>query len=153
MGLTGNSTYSFKDLTGVLNSPLAGFIILAGGNIGAGKFVIDMAATRSENEASSDGAVMTSAIAGGNHGTITCDVQQTSILHKFFLEMNNLHQTAVDNGDISLWAASELEFRSILDGSQHIATGVSIQKTPPKTYDARGGMITWVLLAANIVNI
>lgn len=153
MSLQGNSTYSFKDLTGVLVSPLAGQIIIAGGNIGLGQITIDMTATRSEIDAAADGAIMTSAIAGGDHATVTLEMQQTSPLHKFLLQMNNLHQTALNSGDVTFWAASALDLTAIFSGAQHIGTGVSIMKTPPKVYAARGAMLSWTLLAANMVNL
>jgi hypothetical protein len=144
----GQSTYSFKDTTGAFVSPLAGTLQIAGGKIGAGKFEIENSTTRSEQDTASDGAVMVSYIAG-DAGSFQIEVQQTSIIHKFLLAAFNLHKTAADAGDVSNWASSDLFLRNILDGSQHVLNGISFTKIPTKTYAGRGGMLTWVLMAAN----
>lgn len=148
----GTTTYSFKDLVGAIASALAGTFVLAGAAIGNGQMVVAMATTRSEQDTAADGAVMVTYVAG-NSGSLAIECQQTSALHKFLLAANNLHQTAADNDDITNWASSTVQLRNIVDGSQHILTGVSFAKTPDKTYAVRGGMVTWTLMAANIVNL
>lgn len=146
------TTYSFKDTVGAIVSPLAGPFVLAGASIGNGQMVVTMATTRSEQDTAADGAVMVSYVAG-NSGNFNIECQQTSALHKYLLATNNLHQTAADADDVSNWAGLTVQLRNILDGSQHLLTGVSFSKTPDKTYASRGGMVTWSLLAANIVNL
>jgi hypothetical protein len=148
----GTTTYSFKDLVGSITSPLAGSFVLAGAAIGNGQVRITMTTTRSELDTAADGAVMVSYIAG-SAGMMEIECQQTSALHKFLLYMNNLHQTAADADDVSSWAASSVQLRNITDGSQHLATGVSLAKTPDKTYAVRGGMITWSLPCAHVTNL
>jgi hypothetical protein len=149
---SGTTVYSFKDTVGAFVSLLAGPFVLAGGNVGAGQFVIDMTTARSEQDTASDGAVMVTYIAGES-GTFTVECQQTSALHKYFLGAFNLHKTAANAHDVSNWASSAVQLRNVTDGSQHILTGVSFSKIPPKTYAGRGGLITWTFLAANVVNL
>jgi hypothetical protein len=148
----GTTTYSFKDTVGFIYCPLNAGFILAGASIGNGQMVVSNATTRSEQDTAADGAVMVSYIAGSS-GSITIECQQTSLIHKYLLATNALLQAAADADDVSNWAANSVQLRNILDGSTHYLTGVSFAKTPDKTYAGRGGMITWMLLAANVVNL
>jgi len=152
MPSNGTTSYSFKDTVGAFVSPLAGSFVIAGANLGAGQIVISMATTRSEQDTAADGAVMVTYLSGSS-GQLSIDCQQTSAIHKFLLAAQNLHPTAADADDISNWAGCSIQLRNILDGSQHLLTGVSFTKAPDKTYAARGGMVTWTLLAANVVNL
>ena len=53
---------------------------------------------------------------------------------------------------MSGWASTAIAFRTLLDGSTHIATGISFAKIPDKPYHAQGQKMTWRLMAANIIN-
>lgn len=152
MAGNGATTYSFRDSTGSIVSPLAGNFKIAGGNIGAGQFVVTNRTTRSELDVSADGAPMTSYISDQTGG-LNVECQQTSSIHKFLLAMFNLHQTAAESNDISNWAAITAMLRNTLDGSQHLLTGMSMTKIPDKTYGPRGQNVTWVLLASQVVNL
>jgi hypothetical protein len=147
------TTYSFKDLSGVLNNPLLGQPFqIVGGNIGTGQISIRMLTQRTEFETAADGVVMPSYVAGAS-GEATIEVQQTSELHHALLDLYNQLITAADSGDVSNWSSTSLTFRTVLDGSYHTLSGVSFQKTPDKPYAAKGQNITWTLMAAQIVNI
>jgi hypothetical protein len=146
------TTYSFKDLTGVLVNPLmAAAFPIVGGNIGVGEINIRMDTVRTEHEVAADGVVMPSYIAG-NNATVTLQMQQTSELHHSLLALYNSLVVAADGGDISNWAATVLSLRTILDGSGHFLSGVSFEKIPDKPYAARGQMVTWTLKAASCIN-
>jgi hypothetical protein len=145
------TTYSFKDLTGALTNPLIGAFPLAGGNIGVGSITITMAMQRTEHDVAADGVVMPSYVAGDN-GDVAIEVQQTSGLHHALLGLYNQLKTAADGGDVSNWAATAMTFRTLLDGSTHVITGASFQKTPPKPYAAHGAKITWTFMGCSIVN-
>jgi hypothetical protein len=152
MGANGATTYSFKDSTGAIISPLAGSFQIAGGSIGAGQFVVSNRTNRSEIDVSADGAPMTSYISDASGG-LEIECQQTSSIHKFLLAMFNLHTTAAEANDVSNWAAITGFLRNSLDGSQHLLTGMSMTKIPNKTYGARGQMITWTLLCSQVTNL
>jgi hypothetical protein len=109
-----------------------------------------MTTQRTEHETGTDGVVMPSYIAG-DAGEITIQCQQTSRLHHALLSLFNLAITAANIGDISNWAGMSLSLRTIFDGSGHNLFGVSFQKVPDKPYAARGQNVTWVLMAANVV--
>lgn len=148
-----SATYSFKDTSGSLTNPvLAGAPIVFAGEIGMGQFTISMHQERTTHDVAADSTVMPSYIAGDN-GDVAIEVQQTSSLHADLLALYNLLKIAADSGDVTNWAASALSLRNVVDGSQHILTGVSFSKIPNKVYAAQGQKITWVLLAANIVNL
>jgi Protein of unknown function (DUF3277) len=147
-----NATYSFKDLVGVLSNPvLPAPYQIVGGNIGNGQITIRMLTQRTEHEVGTDGTVMPSYISGSN-GEITIEVQQTSALHHALLDLYNLLATAADNDQLANWAATVINLRTVLDASTHILSGVSFQKIADKPYAAKGQHISWVLMAANIVN-
>jgi Protein of unknown function (DUF3277) len=147
------TTYAFKDLTGVLNNPVAldAPIQLVGGNIGLGELSIRMLTQRTEHEVGTDGVVMPSYVAGQN-AELTIQVQQTSPLHHALLDLYNTLTSLADNGDVSGWASTTISLRTILDGSGHFLAGVSFQKIPDKPYAAKGQNVTWVLMAASCVN-
>lgn len=147
-----SATYSFKDTSGSLTNPiLAGAPIVFAGEIGMGQFVVSMHTDRTVMDTASDGTIMPSYIAGDS-GDIAIEVQQTSILHQLLLGLYNLLKIAADAGDVSNWAASALSLRNVVDGSQHILTGVAFSKIPNKVYTAQGQKITWTLMAANVQN-
>jgi hypothetical protein len=145
-------TYSFKDLVGALtNTVFRVSFPLTGGNIGIGSMTISMGTERTTHDVAADGVVMPSYIAGDN-GEISIEAQQTSPIHHALLDLYNLCVTAANNDDVSGWASTGIAFRTLLDGSTHVATGVSFGKIPDKPYQAQGQRVTWRLLAANIIN-
>ena len=147
-----SSTYSFKDSAASITNPvLAGAPIVLAGEIGMGEFIISMHTERTVHDVAADGTVMPSYMAGDN-GAVTIMVQQTSIVHIELLALYNLLKIAADSGDVSNWAATAISIRNTVDGSQHLLTGVSFSKIPDKTYAAQGGRLSWVLMAASIVN-
>jgi hypothetical protein len=149
---TVQTTYSFKDLTGVLDNPLLDAPLqLVGGNIGLGTISIRMLTQRTELETAADGVVMPSYVPGQS-AEITIEMQQTSALHHLLLSLYNLLTTAADGGDISSWAATVISLRTILDGSGHLLEGVGFQKIPDKPYAAKGQNVTWTLMAASATN-
>jgi len=147
----GTTTYSFKDLTGAMASPLAGPFILAGGNLGDGKFTIEMTHEWTEHDVAADGAVMVSASPGQN-GTVKINCQQTSAVNAYLKTAQNLHQTQLQNGNSALWAAIALDLQNAVTGDQNVCTGVSFSKKPPQPYGPKGEYIEWTLYAANIAN-
>jgi len=147
-----STTYSFKDLVGVLTNDVFGTsITLTGGNVGLGQITITMATARTAHDVAADGVVMPSYLAGDN-GACNIEVQQTSNLHHDLLALYNSAVTAAESGNVSGWAATTLSFRTVADGSIHNLTGVSFNKIPDKPYHAAGQRVTWELMAANIVN-
>ena len=145
-------TYSFKDLVGVLVNPVFGVSIpLTGGNMGFGQLTITMTTERTTQDVAADGTVMPSYVAGDN-GAADLEVQQTSTLHHELLDLYNLCVLAANADDVSGWAATIISFRTILDGANHVLTGVSFAKIPDKPYQASGQKVRWALMAANVVN-
>jgi hypothetical protein len=145
------TTYSFKDVVGVISNPTFGITFpLTGGNIGVGTITVTMAQERTVHDVAADGTVMPSYIAGDNgHCTIEC--QQTSIMHKLLLNLYNIAVAAANASDVSGWAATRISLKTILDGSSHNMTGVSFAKIPDKSYQAQGQKVTWSLLVANSI--
>lgn len=147
-----SATYSFKDTSGSLTNPvLGGSAIVFAGEQGMGQFVVSMHTERTTHDVAADGTVMPSYIAGDN-GAMTIEIQQTSALHAALLTLYNILKTAADHGDVTNWASTNVSLRNVVDGSQHLLTGVSFSKIPDKTYASQGGKLSWQLMAANVVN-
>lgn len=146
------TTYSFKDLAGVLANPQLGSPVqLAGGNIGIGQITIRMTTQRTEHNVAADGAVMPSYVAGKN-AELVIEVQQTSDLHHILLGLFNTLETLSESGDLAAWADTTITFRTLLDGALHIFRGVSFQKIGDKAYQQHGQNVTWTLMAAEAIN-
>lgn len=146
------TTYSFKDLTGVLTNPALGAPLqLVGGAIGLGTLTIRMLTQRTELETGADGVVMPSYVAGAS-AEITIEVQQTSYLHHALLALYNLLRTAADGGNLANWAATSIRLRTILDGSVHTGTGIGFQKITDKPYAAKGQNVTWTFMCSQMEN-
>jgi hypothetical protein len=143
-------TYSFRDLVGTLNNPVAGVtIVFNGGNIGFSRITITMSTDRSAHDVASDGAVMVSYVAGRN-GAIEIEVQQTSAIHHDLLDLYNQLETLANGGDSSGWAANTLSFRAPFDQSQYLLSGASFTKIADKPYQAHGQKVVWHLVAADV---
>jgi hypothetical protein len=144
------TTYSFKDLSGAMTSPLAGTFQFAG-QIGIGRITVEYTTDHGAVDTAADGTVLPSFVAG-KAGRITIEVQQTSVLQKYLLYWHNLHVNAATTGVITQWASSSMLLRNTLDGSNHEALGVFPTKIPDKAYAASPTMITWTLICANLNN-
>ena len=145
-------TYAFKDLVGVLTNDIFGVnFTLTGGNVGLGSVTVTMATERAAHEVAADGTVMPSYIAGDN-GAVVMEIQQTSPLHHQLLSLYNQCVTAANADDVSGWASTTIAFRTLLDGSTHVLSGVSFGKIPDKSYHAQGQKVNWQLMACNVVN-
>jgi hypothetical protein len=142
------TTYSFKDLSGAIVSPIAGSLVFAG-ELGAGQVVFINDTEHGSLEKSADGQVMP-VYEAGDGGRIEIECLQTSIVHKFLLAWFNTLNSAARNGDVSNWASTTGLFRNAVDGSVHEAYGVSPMKNPDKTYAEKGTKVRWTLLAANL---
>jgi hypothetical protein len=140
------TTYSFLDLSGALAHPTFGAYVFTGE--GVGEVQVSMTTEKTAHDTASDGSVMVSKIAGDN-GNITIQCQQTSNVHKWLLSAyNNLK-----NADSKEWAKMAATLRNVCDGTSHIATGISFQKVPDKSYQAQGQKVSWVLMCADIQSI
>lgn len=145
-----STTYSFKDSSIAISSPAGGNFSLAG-QIGLNRMTITMTTEKTAQNVAADGNVMISAIAGDN-GSVTLEIQQTSALHGFLLQLYNALVTLLNEGNVINWATTSITIRNIVDGSSHQLSGVSFGKIPPKVYEAQGQNISWELFAADIQN-
>jgi len=146
-----SATYSFLDLSVVINNPVLPAPITFAGNLGTGSLTVTMHTERTVLDTAADGTVMPSYVAGDS-GAFTMEAQQTSSLHQALLDLYNTLKAAADNGDVSNWAATTISARNIISASQHRGTGVAFSKIPDKPYVAQGGRVTWSLQACNIDN-
>lgn len=145
------TNYSFKDLAAQFNHPLAGPFTIQG-QIGAGQITVDNSTEHTAQDVSADANVMVSIIAGDN-GTLSIEVQQTSIFHIYLLRWWNLINAAMQDQDVSNAANMTCTLRNVVDGTSHRCQGISPGKIPAKPYAAQGQKITWVLPCADVQNL
>lgn len=150
MGQIG-TTYSFKDLSGIIECPVTGALLFSG-QLGVGKVVVANTTDHTAHDTAADGLVMPTFIAGDS-GELTIECQQTSLVHKFLLEWFNILKTLSMSGDVSNWATTTALFRNTLDGSIHECTGISPSKVVDKTYTKNGENVSWKLMVCSIINL
>ncbi|MCE5304555.1 DUF3277 family protein [bacterium] len=138
------STYSFLDTIIVFAHPDLAIPITVTGE-GAGSISVSMTDNRTSMDTAADGSIMISKIAG-NSGSVSINVQQTSLVHKKLLALYNLLILAAP----SSWATAAMTIKNITDGTGHLCTGVTFQKVPDKSYQKEGQHITWTLLCADV---
>ncbi|MCL6442070.1 MAG: DUF3277 family protein [Alicyclobacillus sp.] len=137
------TTYSFADVKLVISHPSVGRYVAEGA--GLGSITVTMSTDRTAHDVAADGSIMVSKIAG-NNGTIALQIQQTSGLNKWLLNLYNYLLTA----DTSEWAKIAVTVRSPSMGDMVNATGVSFQNRSELSLQAQGQQRTWNLMAANI---
>lgn len=146
------TTYSGRDLNGVLANLLFGTISLAGINSqGIEKVMVRMATEHAVTKTGMDGAVVPSYVPGES-GEVEIQVWQTSVIHQEFLAAYNQVKTAADLGDVSQAFGSTLFLSNTTDGSSHTCTGGSFAKVPDKTYEADAQVVSWIIKFCNIIN-
>jgi hypothetical protein len=143
----GYTTYSFLDLSLVLDDPDVGSFA-SSGEQGFGELHIIMTTERTVHNVAADGSVMVSYIAGSN-GSADIRVQQTSELHDYLLNWANTKFSLADGHDVSTFAGMSFTARNLTDGTMHVCTGVSPSKIADKPYTSQGQEITWRLMIAN----
>lgn len=146
------TTYSYKDLSGAMDSPAVGIPLVFGGQIGCDTITVTNDTQHGTKDIAADGTIMPTFVAGDG-GTVTIVCQQTSIVHKYLLAWLNVLKTQAMNGDVSNWANTRMLLRSAIDGSSHDVEGIMPNKIPDKSYAANGQKITWTLEACNIVSL
>lgn len=139
------TTYSFEDISCVVSHPSVGQHVVSGS--GAKSIAISRTNDMTSHDMAADGSVMVSKMASPN-GTCTITAQQTSPLHKFLVGLANYVKTAPSDE----FADTNIVIRAPQMGLKHTLSGVSIQKQPDTTYEAAGGTIAWVLMAAKITD-
>jgi hypothetical protein len=138
------STYSFLDTVVIYAHPELAIPIIITGE-GAGSITVSMADNRTSFDTAADGAIMISKIAG-NSGSVSINVQQTSLVHKKLLALYNQLILAAP----SSWATAAMTIKNITDGTGHLCTGVTFQKIPDKNYQKEGQHITWTIMCADV---
>lgn len=142
-----HSTYSFLDLAGAISHPFFPLGVFQFTGEGVGSITVEMSNERSQHDVAADGSIMISKMAG-NNGVITIECQQTSLVHKYLLNLFNY----VWQADTNQWAMIAIALRNISDGTSHICTGVSFNKKGAKSYKREGQWVTWTLMAADIAS-
>ena len=144
-----NITYSFTDLMGAIAHPLVDAYSFDGKGIGG--ITITMATDRTEHLIGNDGATIPIFIPN-NSGSLVIECQQNSDMHKWLLGTYNQVMFAAESGMPEEWARMGATLKNLTDNTSHSIRGMSFQKIPDKVYQTIGQNVSWVLLAAEIIN-
>lgn len=137
------NTYSFKNVTVVIEHPSIGSMSTEGD--GVGSISIAMSNDKSSHNLAADGTVMISKIAGSN-GTVAIAVQQVSQSNEYLKKLYNYCEANED----SSFAATTIRITDKNANDIYTCTGVTPQKLADAKYAAQGDLRTWNMLAAEI---
>lgn len=140
------STYSFTDVNITLSHASYGTFSLNGEGIG--DVTVTKVTDRSVHDVASDGAIMTSKVAG-NNGQIVFNAQQTSPLHEWLQGLFNYLWQA----DTSEWAQITCTIEAPKMGKSIYANGGAFLKEVDEPFQQQGQRLSWTLLFADIQRI
>lgn len=138
------TTYSFADVDLIISHPDVGQYQSKGE--GLGSITVAFANDRTAHDVAADGHVAISKIEAKN-GMITINVQQNSRLNKFMSDWYSYVSVA----RASRWALASISIRDRINGDYIDCTGVSFQKHRDIVYQKEVQMVSWSLMAAEIV--
>lgn len=142
--MASRSTYAFEDINLVFQHPAKGIYEVPGKGLGSISF--DYAGDNTSHDVAADGSIMVSKIRRRN-GTISIEVQQTSLFHSWLKDYANAMEILPANQFAS---ASILISSPTGTGDQINFSGVSLTKRPGIPYQAEGQRITWTFMATDI---
>ncbi len=142
--------YSFVDVVGQMTDPDVGPFQFAG-QIGIGEFAVTMMTERSAALVAADGNIVISSIAG-NAGHLRVQVQQTSLLHQYFLRWLKAKLANQNKGNVTTWLSAAISLRSVTTNTGHNLTGLCPIKMSDMPYATQAQNVTWDLLAADVQN-
>ena len=137
------TVYSFSDVKVVMYHPNVGQSVLS--SQGLGKIAIAASGDLSSHTAMADGYVVVNRLKS-SHGMITLEVPQNSSADEFLRKWARY----LKHAESYLFALTALNIVDAAGGFTIYCEGVTPQKIPDRTYDAACGMVSWVLLAANV---
>ena len=138
-----HTTYSFADVSLVMNHPAVGMATATGE--GVGTITVTRAADVTQHDLAADGSVMVSKIITKN-GTLAITIQQTSSFHKYLKKWFDYLQVAPTD---QFTKASAVLKNPALGETINI-TGISPQKRADATFQSAGQQVTWNLMATSI---
>jgi hypothetical protein len=141
------NTYDFVSVSFVITHPLIGQNQVTGQGIGT--ITTTMTDDRTKMDVAADGNVMVSKIHSGI-GSVTLEIQQTSILNQWLINAYN----TVDNAGDGEWAQFGININELYDnGIKTTASGVAFQKLSDRKNAQTGDSVTWTFLCANITEV
>jgi hypothetical protein len=146
-GLIGNNptVYSFSNITASISHPSTGAI--STNNNGIGSLGISMLTERTTHDISADGGIFILKV-DGNNGIVNLQVQQTSELHRWLLQLAGFLMTPTI--DHSTWAEINMSIQDNNMTTLYNCTGGSLLKIPDLTFSAQGQSVTWIIYFADI---
>ncbi len=137
------TTYSFADTSLVFYHPAVGRYSAQGEGIGAA--TTTPSTERTAHDVAADGSIMVSKIEG-NNGTLALQIQQTSGLNQWLLNLFNYLVQA----PASAWAQATVTISNSTMGDINVMSGVSFQNKATRPYQAQGQQITWNMMVADM---
>lgn len=121
------------------------------GEQGVSQFVVVMANEHAEIIVTSDGAAVGSA-KPGQVGAFHIVCNQQSNIYGYLLSAYNAKTARQLNGDVSTFFGMAISVRDATTNRGHILSGVAVSKPPDLPRGMNAVDVTWILPAANIVN-
>jgi len=141
------SVYSFADVTVSITHPLKGAKIADG--LGIGKVSTDFTDDLTNSDLGADGSVMVTKI-NSQRGTVDLDIQQTSSLNKWLIDLAN----AVVAAPAASWASTTITIQEKFpNGITTTASKVALVKRPSRENGQTGAHVTWRFFSANMTQV
>lgn len=147
LGLVGTNptVYSFSNITASISHPSTGAISTS--NSGVGSIGISMLTDRTTHDIAADGGIFILKV-DGNNGIISLQVQQTSELHRWMLQLAGFLMTPTV--DHKTWAEINMSIQDNNMNTLYRCTGGSLIKIPDLTFATDGQSVTWIIYFADI---
>lgn len=136
--------YSFADVNIIMRDPF-GIQFSANGE-GIGDILISPQNDDSAHDVGADGLTMVSKILVRN-AIITLNILQTSAFNRYLTQWRN----RLIVSDTSVWADTTISITSRVSRDKIFARGVSPQRPADKPFQATGQRISWLLMAADLI--
>ena len=146
-GLIGTTptVYSFLNVTASISHPSTGAMSLT--NTGIGSIAISMLTERTTHDVAADGGIFVLKV-DGNNGVVSLQIQQTSELNRWLLQLAGYLQTG--GTDPKTWAEINMSIQDNNMTTKYNCYGGSLLKIPDLAFGAQGQSVNWVIYFADI---
>jgi len=147
LGLIGitPTVYSFSNIKASISHPSTGAISTDNGGIGS--IGISMLTERTTHDTAADGGIFILKV-DGNNGIVNLQVQQTSELHRWLLQLASFLMTPTI--DQKVWTEINMSIQDNNMTTLYSCTGGSLLKIPDLVFATEGQSVNWIIYFADI---
>lgn len=146
-GLIGGQAkvYGFENITASISHPSCG--AMSTKNTGVGSIGISMLTERTTHDIAADGSIFLLKVEG-NNGIISINLQQTSELHRWLLQLAGY--VMMTSTDPAVWGEINMSIQDDNMNTAFSCTGGSLIKIPDLNFGAQGQMVNWIIYFCDI---